>query len=321
MPRTFAVFAAALILILAPSCRADLLVKDGQKVAFLGDSITQYGWYWPGGYVKLVTAGFAGMGVHITPIPGGVSGNTSADMLARVDADVISKKPDWVTISCGVNDVWHGPAGVALDPYKQNITTIVDKCQAAGIRVLIMTSTPIGEDLPNDNNQKLIPYNDFLRQLAQERHLPLADQGNAFQAAIRSAGPHVGFVVTKEGVHPNADGNQLMAKTLLRAFGASDVQMAQAVQAMGQMPDGAFVSDCHLNFDLGGMTIAEYNKLKAMATAKKMTTLDYCTSLYIGPLKDAFVAHANDTPPANRFQIEADANRRFLKAVDAMPEP
>ena len=166
MSRKIWTLVVAILLTFQLICRADLLVKDGQKVAFLGDSITEYGWYWPGGYVKLVTAGFAGMGVHITPIPAGVSGNTSADMLARVDNDVISKKPDWVTISCGVNDVWRGPAGVALDPYKQNITTIVDKCQAAGIRVLIMTSTPIGEDLTHGNNETLIPYNDFLRQLA-----------------------------------------------------------------------------------------------------------------------------------------------------------
>jgi lysophospholipase L1-like esterase len=321
MSPRFCFLVAVFLFVLPPLCRADLLVKDGQKVAFLGDSITQYGWYWPGGYVKLVTTGFAGMGVHITPIPAGVSGNTSADMLARVDTDVISKKPDWVTISCGVNDVWRGPAGVALEPYKQNMTTIVDKCQAAGIRVLIMTSTPIGEDLLHGNNETLIPYNDFLRQLAQERHLPLAEQNGAFQAAIRAAGPHLGYVVSKEGLHPNSDGNQLMAKTLLEAFGASDAQIAQAQQAMLQMPDGAFVSDCGLYFNLGGMTIPEYNKLKAQAAAKKMLTLDYCISLYMAPLRDALNAHANDNPPAGRGLIEADANQRFLKAVDAMPNP
>ncbi len=28
-------------------------------------------------------------------------------MLARLDEAVISKKPQWMTLSCGVNDVWH----------------------------------------------------------------------------------------------------------------------------------------------------------------------------------------------------------------------
>lgn len=27
-------------------------------------------------------------------------------MLARLDASVISKDPDWMLLSCGVNDVW-----------------------------------------------------------------------------------------------------------------------------------------------------------------------------------------------------------------------
>jgi lysophospholipase L1-like esterase len=126
---------AAVLIILPSAARADLLVQDGQSVAFLGDSITFQGWQVPGGYVKLVTAGFATLGVHIKPVPAGVGGNTSKDMLARLDRDVIAKKPDWMTLSCGVNDVWHGANGVALEPYEANITQIVDQCTAANIKV------------------------------------------------------------------------------------------------------------------------------------------------------------------------------------------
>ena len=70
-------------------------------------------------------------------------------MLARLDKDVISKKPQWMTLSCGVNDVWHFKLklgkrtfqGVGLEDYKKNIRAIVDKAQAAGIKVMILTST------------------------------------------------------------------------------------------------------------------------------------------------------------------------------------
>jgi len=48
-------------------------------------------------------------------------------MLARVDNDVIAKKPDWMKLNCGVNDVRHGTKGVPLDEYQKNITEIVIK--------------------------------------------------------------------------------------------------------------------------------------------------------------------------------------------------
>ena len=102
-------------------------------------------------------------------IGAGISGHKSNDMLARLDRDVIGRKPDWVTISCGVNDVWHGATGVPLEPYKKNMTEIVDKCQAAGIKVVLLTSTMITEDAGAVFNQKLAAYNDFLRELAKEK--------------------------------------------------------------------------------------------------------------------------------------------------------
>jgi len=92
-------------------------VSEGQKIAFLGDSITELG-VGPHGYVTLVMKGLEANGVKAIAIPAGRSGHKSNDMLARLDRDVISKKPEWMTLSCGVNDVWHGVNGVPLDKYK-----------------------------------------------------------------------------------------------------------------------------------------------------------------------------------------------------------
>src|SRR5258708_33147530 len=76
-----------------------LVTKTGEKIAFLGDSITAQGAGSPGGYVLLVMNGLEQQGQKLTAIPAGISGNTSKDMLARLDRDVISKKPDWMTLS------------------------------------------------------------------------------------------------------------------------------------------------------------------------------------------------------------------------------
>ena len=61
-----------------------LLVTNRQKVVFLGDSITGLGWSESGSYVHLVTAGLEPLGVKIVPLPAGVGGNTSREILSSV---------------------------------------------------------------------------------------------------------------------------------------------------------------------------------------------------------------------------------------------
>ena len=215
----------------------EIAVKDGQKIAFLGDSITQGG-IGPDGYVTLTIRGLESAGVKATAIPAGISGHKSNDMLDRLDRDVLSKKPDWMTLSCGVNDVWHGEKGVPLEDYKKNITQIVEKSQAAGIKVMILTSTMIGEDQPNPNNRKLVAYNEFLRTLAREKHCLLADLNAEMQATIAAAGPdRKGNLLTGDGVHMNPAGNRMMAAGVLKGFGLSAEQLETATKSWSKAAD------------------------------------------------------------------------------------
>jgi lysophospholipase L1-like esterase len=224
---------------------AEILVKSGDKIAFLGDSITAQGWSNPAGYVKLVIAGLKANGVDAEAVPAGISGHKSDQMLARLEKDVLSKKPQWMTLSCGVNDTWHGANGVPLDEdmaarekynatvaqrgtYKKNITEIIDRTTAAGVHPVILTATVIKEDLENDLNKKLAPYNEFLRGLAKERKLPLADLNAMFQDAIKAANKPGTNVFTGDGVHMNAEGNQIMATGVLQAFGLDAQQIEKA---------------------------------------------------------------------------------------------
>ena len=255
---------------------ADLLVKSGQKVAFMGDSITAGGWDLPGGYVKLTAQGLATLGAEIVPIPAGVGGNTSRDMVARLDRDVLSKKPDWLTLSCGVNDVWHGKDGCTLEEYEKNITSIVDQAEKAGIKVLILTSTPIGEDLTEDNNKKLIIYNDFLRQFAAQRQLPVAEENGAFQEALKGHDLDRPYL-TMDGVHPNTDGSQVMATALLAAFGATPAQITQVQQAWTDAPGDAFA---HAGFGFGidaPISIKQYDALRKIAVSRKVPMRSRCS--------------------------------------------
>jgi len=219
------------LLTVAMTAVADIAVKNGEKIAFLGDSITQAGAR-PNGYVRLTIRGLESAGVKASAIPAGISGHKSNQMLARLERDVLSKSPNWMTLSCGVNDVWHGKRGVNLADYKVNITKIVDRCQDAGIKVVLLTSTMIGEDKDNANNKKLSTYNDFLKELATEKKCLLADLNAGMQSIIEASNDKKnGKLLTSDGVHMNADGNKMMATGVLEALGLNPEQIKAAQAA------------------------------------------------------------------------------------------
>ena len=241
--------------------RGEIAVKDGEKIAFLGDSITQGG-MGPTGYVSLVIHGLKTNGVNATAVGAGISGHKSNDMLGRLQRDVIDKKPQWVTVSCGVNDVWHGEKGVPLEQYKQNLAQIVEKSQAAGIKVMLLTATMITENPKDANNQKLAAYNDFLRDLAKEKKCLLADLNAAMQKdldELEKAGKKRGNLLTSDGVHMSSSGNQMMAEGVLRGFGLDDDAAARAKSAWLDIPNGV-----SLNAPVR-LTLRQYQALEAVA--------------------------------------------------------
>jgi len=254
-------------LVFSRSFAADPIFPKPVGIAFLGDSITEAGANRPGGYVNLVVNGLEANGVKVTPFFAGVSGHKSNQMLERLERDVISKKPDWMTLSCGVNDVWHGPNGVPLDQYQKNITAIIDQAQTAGIKVMILTATVIHEDAKNPENQSLAPYNDFLRKLAVEKKCLLADLNTDMWNVIKASKAPTGRLLTSDGVHMNIEGNRLMAEGVLKAFGLNKSQMGKALESISKLPNTAGISG---NMSL---TLAEYDRLKEFA-AKQNTSVE-----------------------------------------------
>jgi len=215
----------------AERAQGKISVKNGQKIAFLGNSITAAGKR-PGGYCQLVLSALKDQGIEATPVFAGIGGHKSNQMLARLEKDVLRHKPDWMTLSCGVNDVWHGPRGVDLKSYKKNITEIVKHAQAAGVKVVLLTSTMIKEDQSNDLNQKLMPYNEFIKELAKEKKCLLADLNADMQAALKTFPPDApkGKQLTSDGVHMNKAGNIMMARGVAKAFGLTNQHLDKSAK-------------------------------------------------------------------------------------------
>jgi acyl-CoA thioesterase-1 len=179
-----------------------------RKIVIVGDSITEGGKY-PGGYVWLLERYLSALypDRKIKIVNAGISGNKATDMQARFQKDAIDQKPDLVMINVGVNDVWHAffnfpknqffpqgnlPTGVPLAEYRDKITQMVLAAKAAGIRVVLLSPTPIGEILDGPENLRLQEYIAAMREIALQNQCLFIDLNAPCQEVIATYQKHAG---------------------------------------------------------------------------------------------------------------------------------
>lgn len=242
---------------------AELQVKNGETVVFLGDSITREGNVAPGGWIHLVVDGLKRFGVAVNPVPSGVGSNTSGHLVERLERDALSARPGLVVVNCGLNDVvpFRGGVRIPLPDFQKNITEITDRIQKSGARVIWVT--PSYAEFEDDYNQRLQPYIAFLTAFTAERKLPLTDINTPMREFCKgSVTP--GGKATRDGIHFNGHGNVLFAAALLKTLGLSDAQIAALRADWENLPGAAAVT---LNLDL---TLAEYRKLETEAVKRRV---------------------------------------------------
>jgi len=206
----------------------DSPLKKGEAIAFFGDSITQAGAR-AGGYCKLIDEAIAkgrpDLGAKI--IFAGISGHKVPDLQGRLDRDVLSKKPTVVFIYIGINDVWHSQSGrgTPKDKFDAGLRDLIQKITAAGATVVLATPSTIGE-VPDGSN-KLDPmleeYAAVSRKVAADTGTELCDLRKAFIEHLKKNNPEKKYkgVLTGDGVHLNAAGNQFVADCAAEAIVAA----------------------------------------------------------------------------------------------------
>jgi len=202
-------------------------LKDGDRIVFLGDSITQGG-AGPKGYVTMVRKALEKKHPEwkLEVIGAGISGNKVPDLQRRVERDVISKNPTLVVIYIGINDVWHGEKnperGTMPAAFESGLKEVIGKCTAAGAQVVLCTPSVIGEKKAGANSldAKLDQYSDLSRKLAGELKLGLCDLRKAFLDHIQTHNPEdqERGILTNDRVHLNEAGNAFVAEEILKVI-------------------------------------------------------------------------------------------------------
>jgi lysophospholipase L1-like esterase len=204
-------------------------LKPGDSIVAIGDSITQ-----AGGYLRATDAVLATRypDMNIPPITNvGISGQKAEDLVLRFEKDVVEKKPAVVTISIGINDVWHRLENPhddeVLKNYKANVTKMVEQAQAASIRVILLAPTLIQEAPESEGNKRLKMYVDAEKEIAAEKKCQFVNLHETFLEALKKKpAEEKGNWLTSDGVHMKPLGDTIMAVGILRALGVPDAKIA-----------------------------------------------------------------------------------------------
>lgn len=198
----------------APNASAPLTPR---RIVFLGDSITD-GHTYP----ALIAQALKESGRKIPIVTNaGIGGDTARGMAARIDQDVLRYKPDLMTLSVGINDVLRG---VDPEAYEADVEKILDAVTRAGVNVIVMTTSTLGPKQAAAD-VKLERFNAALRRAAAKRQLRVADVNALMKQA---AAENVPFMEVDD-VHPNFEGQRILARAVLDAMGYADVPVPAAL--------------------------------------------------------------------------------------------
>jgi acyl-CoA thioesterase-1 len=177
-------------------------------------------------YAARLEAALRAGGVRARVHNAGIGSERTDLALARLERDVISQRPQFVTVMYGTNDSWvdagKNSSRLSEGQFEENLREIVRRLTAAKIRVVLMTEPKFGEKNPRnglgeDPNLRLGSFMAITRKVARDTGAPLVDHFADWDAAQRN-----GKILqdwTTDGCHPNPAGHADLAQRIAATLG------------------------------------------------------------------------------------------------------
>jgi lysophospholipase L1-like esterase len=237
-----------------PALAADsFYLKDGDRVVFYGDSITEQRLYttfvetyvvtrFPKLNVSFVHSGWGG-----DRVTGGgdVNRGGGGPIDLRLKRDVFAYKPTVVTVMLGMNDASYKAFDAKVfDAYSRGYEHIVDMVKTfdPDIRMTLIQPSPYDDvtrppTFEGGYNAVLVRYGEFVKDLARRNHLDYADMNTPLVEATKKAfesDPESAKKFNPDRVHPAPYGQVIMAAALLKAWGAPAIVSKVSIRIDGE---------------------------------------------------------------------------------------
>lgn len=256
--RFFLLLLTAITLLGASRADADPHPQDGQRIVFLGDSITHGGTYivyletyllsrFPSKDFNLINLGLSsettsGRSEPVHPFP-------RPCIHDRLDRALAESKPNYLVACYGMNDgIYHPPSPQGMTDYQNGVNQLIEKAQNAGAQTILLMTPPIfdpthkttcvpitaplfGYKTPYQNyNEVLSEYAAWIRD--QHTRFPIAAIHQPMIDLLQTRRQQQpDFVLAKDGVHPGATGHLVMAMGILDAWEASPIVDSATINA------------------------------------------------------------------------------------------
>lgn len=212
-----------------------MIFENLDRIVFAGDSVTDMGSENPVGeglfdnvgrsYVRVIenmlAVYYPEIKVRVTN--SGISGNTSRDLLARFDRDVVNLKPQWVSICIGINDVWRQfdcPAmpdvHVLPDEYEKNLEEMINKVKHKVKGIFILTPYIMEPNRQDMMRARMDEYVEICRKLSEKHDCVFVDFQKMYEDYCKIR--HSSYIAW-DRIHPNQVGATLMAREFLKHCG------------------------------------------------------------------------------------------------------
>jgi lysophospholipase L1-like esterase len=242
----------------------DFFFRKGDRIVFLGDSITEQYQYstdielylttrFPGGDMTFLNAGI-----------GGDTANGGANRFAR---HVLAEKPTALTIDFGMNDGGYGGFNPgAAKNYINKTEQMLQAAKQAGVRVALISPNAVEVRVRPNLKTYLETQQKFyapLRKLAEKYDVPFVDQYAVTRKVLDTiAANDVDVHPFPDGVHTNGPGGLLMAHTILVGLKAPAVVSDVVIDAAGKKAKG---TDCTVEeLNVSSESISFQRKDKAL---------------------------------------------------------
>lgn len=187
-----------------PAPAAPAASSSRPRIVFLGDSLTAgLGLPTAESVPALVGERLEAMGLEYEVVNAGVSGDTSAGGLSRLDWSLAGDVKVLV-VELGAND---GLRGLPVTAMKENLDAIITRAKQRGVTVVLTGM----EAPPNYGNGYTSEFRQVFRDLAREHDVAFVPFFLEGVAGI----PHLNQA---DGIHPNAEGARIVERQLWKTL-------------------------------------------------------------------------------------------------------
>ena len=208
-----------------------MIIQPHSKFVLAGDSVTDmgrtqpigqglfnpHGTGYPNVIQGLLTSVYPDFFINVVNM--GYSGNTPRDLLNRLERDILSLKPDYLSVMIGANDVWRQfdtpqiPENSVLpEEYRENLIKIVRLSKTVTSNIILMTPVYWESSLTDAMSARMREYGQIVREVSAQEKVLFCDVQSRVDRVLKHCNANY---ITWDRVHPNIPGANVIAHALL----------------------------------------------------------------------------------------------------------